>query len=92
MNMKKGIVSSFSLVVKKRKNELFCCCCFKHMTDEYVYTMRINMIVKKMKKKGQSIRSKPVLFFFVDKECFCTDLFGLKSSLNKAKHPINDYY
>ncbi len=50
------------------------------------------MIVKKMKKKGQSIRSKPVLFFFVDKECFCTDLFGLKSSLNKAKHPINDYY
>jgi hypothetical protein len=50
--------SSSSIVIKKkRKNELFC---FKHMTDEEVYTMRINRIKKKKKEnKGQSIRSKP---------------------------------
>ena len=58
------------------------------MTDEYIYTMRINRIKKNERKKVNRY-DQNLSYFYVDKECFFAwILFVLKSSLNKEGNKI----
>jgi hypothetical protein len=54
------------------------------MTDEYIYTMRINKIEKKWGRRIKANRYDQNLSF-VDKECFCMDCFGIKVESKERK-------